>query len=71
MERPRKTEDKKDKPCQAHCPNCDIKFFSAVEAVDLQYKCFQCHRHYLINIKNGSVHIDLTYAPREKDNIDD
>lgn len=51
----------------AHCPNCDSKFFTATEVVDLNYKCTKCHRHYLINIKDGSVSIFLTYIPKTKD----
>lgn len=29
------------------------------------------HRHYLINIASGTVHVDLTYTQIEKDNKDD
>lgn len=54
----RKTEGN-GKQCFVHCPGCDSGLFSATEVVDLHYKCKRCHRHYLINIKNGSVSIVL------------
>lgn len=67
-----KTRNTKDRgrPCHVHCPNCDTKIFSATEVVDLNYKCIKCHRHYLINIKDGSVSIELTYIPKDMDDND-
>lgn len=46
-----------------HCPYCDTLIFSAIEVIDMNYKCVKCHRRYLINVKDGSVSIVLTRKP--------
>lgn len=62
-------DDGRGEQYHVHCPYCDTQLFSASEVADLNYKCIKCHRRYLINIKDGSVSIVLTYKPQKrKDN---
>lgn len=59
-------EADKSEQIHIHCPHCDKKFFTAVTVVDLYYKCDKCHRRYLINIKGGSISVELINNSNEK-----
>lgn len=57
MENLKYAEANKTEKSHIRCPQCDTAIFQAVEVVDMIYKCKQCHRRYLINVKDGSVSI--------------
>ena len=51
------TADKKSEICQAHCPHCGKTWFTATAVENLIFKCFKCHRRYLVDIFEGGVSI--------------
>lgn len=55
MENPRKKESRIPMQCNMHCPHCSKKWFTATRVVDLNFKCFNCYRRYLINLDESRL----------------
>lgn len=67
MDYTRNTEADKSEQTHIHCPYCDKKFFTATAVVNMHYKCDKCHRRYLINVKNGSISVNLINKLNDND----
>lgn len=59
MENPRNKGANTSKKSDVHCPHCSRRWFTAVEVVGLDYKCFKCHRRYLINLDENNLSVKL------------
>ena len=66
MENPRKKGVNTPEKNNVHCPNCSKRWFTAVEIVDLDYKCFNCHRRYLINLYDNNLSVKLLSLSKEE-----
>lgn len=57
-------EDTEVKECYIHCLNCDKLLMQVVATDSCKIKCWNCHRKYLIDVKDGSVSMKLISKPR-------
>ena len=66
MVNPRKNKSNMPEHTKVRCPHCDKKWFVAVEIVDMTYKCYNCHRWYLVNVdENNGLSIKPTSVLQE------
>lgn len=61
-----KNTEENVKQNNVHCPHCSKKWFSAMEVVDLNFKCFNCHRRYLINLDEKSLSVKLVSFSKDE-----
>lgn len=65
MENQRKKSSKTLLQCNVHCPHCSKKWFTATQVADLNFKCFNCYRRYLINLDESGLSIKFVNISKD------